>query len=122
LSTYTKNLNLEDEDDEDDDLDDDLMNQDFDMDCIGANPFFSPSKSMMTFPSADFQPEFTKLNGLNPFLALEGLPQSDKLLLIYEKILQELNESFDKHVLMQDLDAKMSEGETFIIACNPCTS
>jgi hypothetical protein len=55
-------------------------------------------------------------------LALEGLPQSDKLLLIYEKILQELNESFDKHVLMQDLDAKMSEGEALIIACNPCSS
>jgi hypothetical protein len=32
LSTYTKNLNLEEEDDEDDDLDEDFMNQDFDMD------------------------------------------------------------------------------------------
>lgn len=71
----------------------------------------------MTFPSAEMYPEINKLNGLNPFLALEGLPQSDKLLLIYEKILHELNESFDKHVLMQDLDARMSEGEALIINC-----
>ena len=109
-------MNLEDEDDEDDDIDDDLMNQDYDMDH-GAT-FFSSGKSMMTFPSADLHPEFTKLNGLNPFLALEDLPQSDKLLLIYEKILNELNESFDKHLLMQELDAKMTDGETLIINCN----
>jgi hypothetical protein len=39
-----------------------------------ASTFFSSGKSMMTFPSADLHPEFTKLNGLNPFLALEDLP------------------------------------------------
>ena len=116
LSTYTNNLDLADEDDEDDDLDDDLMNQDFEMDH--ASSFFSSGKSMMTFPSADLHPEFTKLNGLNPFLALEDLPQSDKLLLIYEKILNELNESFDKHLLMQELDTKMTDGETLILKRN----
>jgi hypothetical protein len=68
-------------------------------------------------PTADMHPEITKLNALNHFLSLDGLPQSDKLLLTYEKILQELNESFEKHLLMQELDRKLIEGESHIINC-----
>lgn len=71
----------------------------------------------MMLPTADMHPEITKLNALNHFLSLDGLPQSDKLLLTYEKILQELNESFEKHLLMQELDRKLIEGESHIINC-----
>lgn len=34
--------------------------------------------------------EITKLNALNHFLSIEGLPKEDKILLIYEKILAEV--------------------------------
>lgn len=35
-------------------------------------------------------PEITKLNLLNHFLGIESLPMEDKILLIYEKILEEV--------------------------------
>jgi hypothetical protein len=70
-------LDLLDEDDEDLDEDDDD-----DDDGTYAHGFFTHGGSM-----TDLHPEITKLNALNHFLSIDGLPQSDKLLLIYEKIL-----------------------------------
>jgi len=71
-------LDLLDEDDED-------LEDDEDDDGTYANGFFTHGGSM-----TDLHPEITKLNALNHFLSIDGLPQSDKLLLIYEKILQEV--------------------------------
>ena len=39
----------------------------------------------------DMMPEISKLNLLNHFLGIEALPAYDKMHLIYEKILEEVN-------------------------------
>jgi hypothetical protein len=57
----------------------------------------------------DMMPEITKLNLLNHFLSIEALPAYDKMHLIYEKILEELNESVMKHQQMQELERLMMQ-------------
>ena len=39
----------------------------------------------------DMMPEISKLNLLNHFIGIEALPAYDKMHLIYEKILEEVN-------------------------------
>lgn len=63
-------------------------------------------------------PEIQKLNLLNHFIGRDDIPVSDKILLIYEKILEEvkhilkflinkqqMNESCEKHLDIAKLDA-----------------
>jgi len=61
-------------------------------------------------------PEITKLNLLNHFLGIEDLPVHDKLHLIYEKILEELNESVAKHHKMLELDQLLHSSEADILS------
>ena len=67
---------MRDEDDEDDEMEDeedDLIDYDMSGQHKGAASFFSPGNFMM-LPTADMHPEITKLNALNHFLSLDGLP------------------------------------------------
>ncbi|TNV78720.1 hypothetical protein FGO68_gene14713 [Halteria grandinella] len=88
-------------DDMDDDDDDDLYD-----DLLQAHQQHHPSRELM--------PEHNKLNQLNHFLGIDSLPVHDKCHLIFEKILEELNESVTKHIQMQDFERHLQQSETAI--------
>jgi hypothetical protein len=49
-------------------------------------------------PSRELMPEHVKLNQLNHYLGIESLSAHDKCHLIFEKLLEELTESVQKHL------------------------
>ena len=60
-------------------------------------------------------PEITKLNLLNHLLQEEGMPPQDKHVLIYEKVLEELNASVAKHQQMLEYERSIIESDQRIM-------
>lgn len=52
-------------------------------------------------------PEFSKLHLLNHFISLETMNAEDKILLIYEKILEELSEGCHKNKQIVELEKQL---------------